>query len=130
MADPTPETPADGQPVAVVLVGQGGAPAALLAAAEALVGKLPRVRAVNARDQLAASAAELDDGRGVLFVVDLLGSSEARQALELARGRQGAVVGGLSLAMLLKLATAPRESAHELGLALAATGRKAIEVLL
>jgi PTS system mannose-specific IIA component len=118
--------------VGVVLFGQGASARALLEVGEKLVGPLPAVRAVAAGDRAAleAAAAELDQGEGILLVVDLLGSSEARQALELARQRQGAVVGGLSLAMLLKLATAPRESAHELGLALAATGRKAIEVLL
>ena len=123
--------------VAVVVVTHGGAGTEMLAAAERMVGALRGVRAVRmetgeAREELERRldrAVEELGARQVVFLVDLYGSTPARLCCK-SCGGDSAVVTGLNLAMLFKLATANRAgTASELAAELAATGNKSIQVI-
>lgn len=126
--------------VGVVLVGHGSTATQLLEAAQAIVGG-EAFAGVTAVDAGAGQTPELarrlcdeitaaDHGAGVLLVVDLLGSSPCTCGLREAIGHSVAVVSGLNLAMLLKLATLDRQamSPSELASACAASAQRAVTV--
>ena len=126
--------------VAVIIVGAGQVPEALLAAAEGVLGPLPDVsfRCFEAamdpaelRAQLQASLDAANQGRGVLFLADLCGSSLVNQCYALARERADVeVLCGANLAMLMKLYSVDRGAVDPTGLArqLADSGRKSIHL--
>ena len=103
--------------VGVVLITHGDLGEALLRSAAVLVGPLPAVRAVSAasgqpaatvQDAVRLAAEALDSGDGVLFLVDLAGSTPCNAcALECTR-RRAELLCGVNLPMLLKLASADR----------------------
>ena len=115
--------------VGVVIVGHGATATQLLAAAQAIVGvdALADVIAVDAGvGQTPELAAELcqaigaaDRGDGVLLVVDLLGASPCSCGLRQGVGHSVALLSGLNLAMLLKLATLDRHALGPIDLAAA-----------
>ena len=103
--------------VGVVVVGHGSTASALLSAAEGVVGKaLIDVIAVDAglgedaalRERLAAAVGSADHGAGVLLIADMFGASPCACGIRMAAGRPLAVLAGLNLAMLIKLATVDR----------------------
>jgi PTS system mannose-specific IIA component len=106
--------------VGVVLVGHGRTASELLAAARAIVGTegLPDVVAVDAgcgeTPELArrccSAIDEVEQGAGVLVVVDVVGASPCRCVMGQAGQHEHVVLSGLSLAMLLKLASDPRSA--------------------
>lgn len=126
--------------VGVVLVGHGSTATQLLEAAQGIVGAgaLAGVTAVDAgvgqTPELARRLCDVitaaDHGAGVLLVVDLLGSSPCTCGLRESIGHSVAVVSGLNLAMLLKLATLDRQSLSpsELASACAASAQRAVTV--
>ncbi|NVB40122.1 hypothetical protein G6O69_19910 [Pseudenhygromyxa sp. WMMC2535] len=121
----------------VILIGHGSTATALLEAAKMIVpgeglaevvaldagaGRTPALQA-----QIRATIDELDQGRGILLISDLLGSSPCTCGLEGSSGRRVALVTGLNLAMLIKLGTADREvSPAELAQACADTGTRSV----
>jgi D-glucosaminate-specific PTS system IIA component len=117
-----------------VLVTHGAAGAAMLAAAEKVVGALPGVVAVSVapleskasvEQKIEAAVGEVGGGE-VLFLVDLSGSTPFNLAC---RACGGAAVSGMNLPMLFKLATADRTvGARALAEELAQTGKKSIQV--
>lgn len=97
----------------VVIATHGRLADELLACAEAIVGKMPRVQSVSvsseqpveaARDALAAAIREVDEGDGVLVLTDMLGGTPANLALGFLEQHVD-VVTGVNLPMLLKLST-------------------------
>ena len=128
--------------VGVVLVGHGRTASELLAAATGIVGPeaLEGVQAVDAgkgqTPKLDAALCEVlekaDAGAGVLLVVDLWGASPCSCAQRQATGRRVAILSGLNLAMLLKLAAYDRRSIEPEALARACadSGRRAVDVQL
>lgn len=125
--------------VGVLLVGHGATASTLLAAARAIVplgledidavdaglGQTPQLEAL-----LCDCAGRADHGRGVLVLVDLLGSSPCACTMRSCGAHSFALVSGLSLAMLLKLATLDRDEASlgELAEACAESAQRAIVV--
>ncbi len=126
--------------VGVVLVGHGNSASHLLTAARAILpgGMLDDVVSVDAgvgqtpelEATLIETVREIDAGRGVVLMVDLLGSSPCSCTLRSSIGHDFSVVSGLNLAMLLKLATLDRHDTtiHELAEQMADSGRKAVVV--
>ncbi|MBL8974495.1 MAG: PTS mannose transporter subunit IID [Myxococcales bacterium] len=128
--------------VGVVVVGHGRTASTLLGAAEGIVGgdALAGVVAVDAnvgedadlRTRMCAAVVAADRGAGVLLIADMFGSSPCACGIRIAEGHPLAVLAGLNLAMLLKLATLDRRamSPAELAEACAGSGRRAIAVTL
>ncbi len=104
--------------VGVIIVGHGGTASQLVAAARAIVGPGPLddLVAIDAgagqtpalATELFRTIAEVDRGAGVLLIVDLLGASPCMCGLREGAGHRHAVLSGLNLAMLLKLASLDR----------------------
>lgn len=123
----------------VVLIGHGHTPSALLEAARAIVpgDGLADVVAIDAgigqtpelRAKICAAIEQIDEGRGVLLLADLMGSSPCMCGINESAGHGIAVVSGLNLAMLTKLAIADRRSSpRELAEACADSGRRSVAV--
>jgi mannose/fructose-specific phosphotransferase system component IIA len=122
----------------VVVLGVGRAPAALVEAAETLLGPQELLSAASVPPDAPFPAVEAlvraeteraDRGAGVLLLVDLFGSSLANACLAVARERPAlAVLSGVNLAMLVKLSHAARQRVTPTALAeeLLATGRRGI----
>lgn len=104
----------------VVLIGHGSTASALLDAVKAIVpgdgladaialdagfGETPELSA-----RVCAAVERVDEGRGVLLLADLMGSSPCMCGINQSAGHGIAVVSGLNLAMLTKLAMADRQS--------------------
>ena len=112
----------------------------LLDAARGVVGEEPladvvAIDAGEGRDEaldasVCAQIDRVDAGRGVVVLVDLLGSSPFVCGQQEAREHQGTVVSGLNLAMLCKLATLDRSAwtAEEIAAGVAASGRRSVNV--
>lgn len=106
--------------IGVVVVTHGPLADGLVASATRLAGPLHSVRAIAVNvtetpdkiaDRIAFAARQVDTGQGVLFLVDLPGSTPANLCLSEARERPGsAMLSGVNLPMLLKLETSDRES--------------------
>ncbi|MSP60566.1 MAG: PTS fructose transporter subunit IIA [Myxococcales bacterium] len=124
------------RPTGVVLVTHGPAGEQMLAAAEKVVGHIEAIATVAVAAGEAASAVEHRiegavralGSEGVVFLVDLGGSTPSNLCGRAAVGRS-AVVSGMNLPMLFKLATIDRSlSPALLADELAATGQKSIQV--
>jgi PTS system mannose-specific IIA component len=125
--------------VGVVLVGHGDSATRLLAAARGICAQgLDDLVAVDAgagqtpelERRLCDGIEAADRGRGVLLMVDLLGSSPCACGIREGDGHELLTLSGLNLAMLLKLASLDRASLDlaELAEACAESGRRAIVV--
>ena len=124
--------------VGVALVGHGRTASELLAAARGIVGAeaLADIVAIDAdvgetpelTSQVCEGIDRVDRGDGVLVIVDLLHASPCRCAQREGTGHDIVVLGGLNLAMLLKLAGVDRGSvsAAELAQACADSGKRAV----
>lgn len=125
--------------VGLLLLTHAGLGSALVGAARGVVGALPlRVEAVefaNRDDpvQYAQRAAramrELDDGMGVLLLVDLYGATPSNVAAAI--GQQGTAtrrVSGLNLPMLLRVLNYPEQALDEMVATAAAGGRSGVVV--
>jgi mannose PTS system EIIA component len=108
----------DQVPIGVAVVGHGSTASQLLAAARSILppGSLDHVIAIDAglgetpilSETMCTAIATADRGRGVVVLVDLFGASPCQCARRQGLGHPLAVVSGLTLAMLLKLATIDR----------------------
>jgi mannose/fructose-specific phosphotransferase system component IIA len=122
----------------VVLVGHGSYARRLLEAARTVVGALDAavvdIEAGLARQQirelLIAAMAEREAEGGVLLLVDLCGSTPCNVGLELLGDSPRAeLLTGLSLAMLVKLATAdPRLDARGLAAELKRSAQRSVQL--
>lgn len=127
--------------VGVVVVGHGRSASALVAAASGVVGAdaLAGVVAVDAGvgqtseldARMLAAVQAADAGAGVLLLADVFGASPCSCGIKQAMGHRVAVLAGLNLAMLLKLATLDRTALapSELAQACAESARRSVAVL-
>ncbi len=126
--------------VGVAIVGHGDTASRMLSAARGIVpeGSLGDVVAIDAGEgetprlsrQLCDAIEQLDRGRGVVMLVDLLGASPCQCVRREGAGHEVVVLSGLNLAMLLKLAGLDRSrlDAHAVAEACAQSGRKAVSI--
>lgn len=102
----------------VVVVTHDQAAVALVAAAFAIVGELPAVTAVcvgvgesfaKIVEKISRACDEVDQGAGVLLLVDVHGSTPFHASMSMLDGtRPAEVLCGVNLPMLIKLATVNR----------------------
>jgi PTS system mannose-specific IIA component len=101
--------------IGVVLAAHGEVGPALLKAAEAIVGGLHGVRAVTLesgadpqrmREDVCAAVRAVDEGEGVLVLVDMFGGTPSNVCLSAETGTPTEVVTGVNLPMLIKASTA------------------------
>jgi PTS system mannose-specific IIA component len=101
--------------IGVVLAAHGDVAAALLKAAEAIVGPLEAVEAIRLqagedpdfmRGEVVDAVHRVDDGAGVLILCDMFGGTPSNVCLSAECGTPVEVVTGVNLPMVLKLATA------------------------
>jgi PTS system mannose-specific IIA component len=128
--------------VGVVLLGHGRTASEILSAAAGIVDHdaLEGVQAVDAGvgqsprldRELCDVLDRADQGAGVLVLVDLLGASPCSCAQRQAGGHRVAILSGLNLAMVLKLAALDRRrlDPEALARACADSARRAVDVQL
>ena len=125
--------------VGILLLTHSGLGAALIGAARGVVGALPlRVESIefdNGQDSIAythraaKAMRDLDQGRGVLLLTDLYGSTPSNTSAQI--GQQGTPtrrVAGVNLPMLLRLLNYPEQSLDEMVLTAASGGRSGVIV--
>lgn len=105
-------------PVGIVVVTHEQAASCLVAAARAILGKLPAVTPMPFKvgedframvERLSVACEEVDQGAGVLLLVDVHGSSPFHAAMSMLDGTRSAeVLCGVNLPMLIKMATIDR----------------------
>lgn len=126
--------------VGVAIVGHGDTASRILSAARGIVpaGALDDVIAIDAGEgqtprlsqQLCDVIGTIDQGRGVVMLVDLLGASPCQCVQREGVGHELVVLSGLNLAMLLKLAGLDRTKLdpHAVAEACAESGRRAVSI--
>ncbi|MBC6442307.1 MAG: PTS fructose transporter subunit IIA [Rhodobacteraceae bacterium] len=104
--------------IGIVIVAHGGLAKEYLAAAEHVLGKLSDVVAIPTvaeedrsakQAEICAAAASVDQGDGVVVVVDMFGSSPSNLALKACRGSGRRIMYGANLPMIVKLAKSRRQ---------------------
>jgi PTS system mannose-specific IIA component len=99
--------------IGVVVVTHGQLAIELVNGAEMIVGDLPRFAAVSigwhedtqeARDEIAAAIARVQQDRGVLVLTDMFGGTPSNLAMTFLAPGEVEVVTGVNLPMLIKLA--------------------------
>jgi PTS system mannose-specific IIA component len=124
----------------VVVVTHDQAAVALVSAAFAIVGEMPAVTAVcvgvgeaftKIVAKISRACEEVDQGTGVLLMVDVHGSSPFHAAMSMLDGtRPAEVLCGVNLPMLIKMATVDRRLTPPSALAeeLRDSGRRSIRL--
>jgi PTS system mannose-specific IIA component len=120
----------------IVLIGHGNTASTLLEAARSIVPDcLDGVVAIDAGSgqtpeltaRVCAAVEQIDQGRGILMLADLMGSSPCMCGLRQSTGHGFALVTGLNLAMLTKLASTDRHGElSELAEACADSARRSV----
>ena len=99
--------------IGIVIVAHGGLAREYLAAAEHVLGKLDNVEAISTaaevdrdakQNEICLAADRVDQGEGVVVVVDMFGSSPSNLALKACSGSGRRIMYGANLPMLVKLA--------------------------
>ena len=99
--------------IGIVIVAHGGLAREYLAAAEHVLGKLDNVEAISTaaevdrdakQNEICLAADRVDQGEGVVVVVDMFGSSPSNLAMKACSGSGRRIMYGANLPMLLKLA--------------------------
>ena len=126
--------------VGVVVVTHEGAADALVGAARALLGNLAGVAAVPCAmaddfsalvDKISRGCQLVDEGAGVVMLVDLHGSSPFHASMSLLDGSRAAeILCGVNLPMLIKVATIDRtrQTPNQIAEALRDCGRRSIRL--
>ncbi|MFO1106082.1 MAG: PTS fructose transporter subunit IIA [Amaricoccus sp.] len=121
--------------IGIVIVAHGGLASEYLAAMEHVVGKHPGTVAVSIgpdddctskQAEIAAAAASVDEGQGVVVVTDMFGSTPSNLAVGACREQGRAVLYGANLPLLIKLAKARRMSLGDAVSCALTAGRKYI----
>lgn len=99
--------------IGIVVVSHGRLAHELIAAAEHVVGKLWRARAISIdsdddldtkREQILAAVKGCDTGRGVIVLTDMFGGTPSNLVLSIRGSVPMEIVSGSNLPMLIKLA--------------------------
>jgi mannose PTS system EIIA component len=126
--------------VGVVVITHGRAAEAMVSAARAILGKLPALGAVSAPvgaemhalvEKISEACEDVDQGAGVLLLVDVHGSTPFHAAMTMLDGtRPAEVLCGVNLPMLIKLANLDRTQGPPIVLAeeLRESGRRSIRL--
>lgn len=124
--------------IGIVVVSHGRLAQELVAAAEHVVGRLWRVRALSIeaeddldlkREQINAAIAACDAGRGVIVLTDMFGGTPSNLALSLRASHGMEIVSGANLPMLITLAgVRDTLSLSEAAQAAAEGGRKYVTI--
>ncbi len=121
-----------------MIVAHGGLAGEYLAAVEHVVGKQDRVRAISTtaecnrtdkRDEITAAASAVDQGDGVVVVVDMFGGSPSNLSLPACCKQDRKILYGANLPMLLKLAKSRHLSVPRATEAAMKAGRKYIDCI-
>jgi len=125
------------QPVGVLVVTHGEFGAALLDAAQMILGPQQGIRSVSVQvargvdeiiAELKAAVAKLEVGSGVLVLTDLFGGTPTTLSLSLRKLGNIEVVAGVNLPMLLKVLQSRQSSIAELAVQAKAAGQQGIVV--
>jgi len=101
--------------VGIVVVGHGRLAEEMVQTLEGVLGPLEGVVSVPTtysdtpeaiRTRVAGAVREVDRGRGVIIVTDMLGDTPTNQSLAVARETGAEVVAGVNMPILIKLTTA------------------------
>lgn len=104
--------------IGLVLVTHGRLAAEFIAAMEHVVGPQEKVEAVCIgpeddmevrRADIAAAAARVDTGRGVILLTDMFGGTPSNLAISLMGKPNVEVIAGINLPMLIRLASVRRQ---------------------
>lgn len=128
--------------VGVLVISHGRLAAELLAAARAIEPALvEQARAITlewnldpeaAKREIGRALGELDTGSGVIVITDMFGGTPTNLSLGFLDPARSEVVTGANLPMLIKLASARRQSSHtlrQLARLVADKGQKSIYVV-
>ena len=114
--------------IGIVIVAHGGLAKEYLAAAEHVLGKLKNIEAIPTaaevdreakQAEICEAADRVDQGDGVVVVVDMFGSSPSNLAMKACAGGGRRIMYGANLPMLVKLAKSrglPLDKAVELAI--------------
>ena len=100
--------------IGIVVVTHGQLATELVNAAETIVGDLPQFAAVSigwhedvkdARDEIAAAIARVQNGAGVLVLTDMFGGTPSNLGLTFLEADKVEVITGVNLPMLIKLSS-------------------------
>lgn len=123
--------------VGVLVVTHGEFGAALLSAAQLILGEQPGCEAVSVLvsraveeivADLKAASARLDSGLGVMILTDLFGGTPTTLSLSLLKGGNVEVVAGVNLPMLIKVLQSRTLTLAELAVQAREAGQKGIVV--
>lgn len=124
--------------IGIVVVSHGRLAHELVAAAEHVVGRLWRARAVSIdsdddldlkREQILAAVKSSDAGRGVIVLTDMFGGTPSNLVLSIRGKVPMEIVSGANLPMLIKLAEVRDVlSLEEAAIAAADGGRKYVTI--
>ena len=123
--------------IGIVIVAHGGLASEYLSAVEHVVGKMDGVRAIRIaadcdrttkRDEIMAADA-VDNGDGVIVVVDMFGGSPSNLSLPACTGKNRKILYGANLPMLVKLAKTRHGTVEDATRAALAAGRKYIDAI-
>ncbi|MFN3607738.1 MAG: PTS sugar transporter subunit IIA [Hyphomonas sp.] len=124
--------------IGIVVVSHGRLAHELLAAAEHVVGRLWRARAVSIdsdddldlkREHILAAVKACDAGRGVIVLTDMFGGTPSNLVLSIRGSVPMEIVSGANLPMLIKLAEVRQVlSLEEAAIAAAEGGRKYVTI--
>jgi mannose PTS system EIIA component len=136
-----PSSTETGHPiVGVVVVTHGRAAEAMVAASRAILGRIPSLTAVSTPvgaeletlvERISTACDEVDNGAGVLLLVDVHGSTPFHASMTMLDGTRAAeVLCGVNLPMLIKLANLDRTMGPPIVLAeeLRDSGRRSIRL--
>lgn len=121
--------------IGILIVAHSGLAEALLAATEHVVGAVPAARAIGLgpaddlatrRQEIAAAAAELDQGDGVVIVTDLFGGTPANLAIAVMASGPIDVITGANLPLLMKLCSVRAQPRRDAVREAVVAGRKYI----
>lgn len=124
--------------IGLVLVTHGRLAAEFIHAVEHVVGKQEQIEAIcigpddkmdTRRVDIAAAAARVNTGEGVIILTDMFGGTPSNLAISLLEEGKIEVVAGLNLPMLVKLARVRRDcNLHKAAAAAQDAGRKYINI--
>jgi len=124
--------------IGIVIVAHGGLAAEYKSAVEHVVGQLDGIRSVSIeakhdraikQEEICRAADAVDEGEGVVLVIDMFGSSPSNLSLRACQPTGRRILYGANLPMLVKLAKMRSHGLDEAVDAAREAGRKYIDSL-
>jgi PTS system mannose-specific IIA component len=122
--------------VGILVVSHGRLAEALISSVQFLVGNLQKIKGVSiwprdeereVQDKIKEKMAELDDGKGVVILTDILGGTSTNVSLSFLKDEKVEVVTGVNMPMLLTLSSYRKgRSLREIGKLVKKSGRRSI----